>query len=209
MNMNIDSVHLAFRCTTEGTQKILNELEAELAEAKVRRDKILLDLRKASAAIDAGDKRARFTQGALNKDEVAAGRLILSIERQVVEAKKRIVMADAQAAAVALKRAQSDAAPRDKWFAVSTPDGRDVRHRHSSMEALQKELQPGYRAIGRVFGHNEDGTGGFVSTPSSPSMLKALLESDGDVLMGWLAERGITSVDKTVVVLPSNNRELQ
>jgi hypothetical protein len=92
---------------------------------------------------------------------------------------------------------------RDKWFAVSCPDGRAVRHRHSSMGALQKELQPGYRAIGQVFGHAEDGTGGFVSTPGAPSMLKALLESEGDVLMEWLAERGIGG---PVVVLPSNNR---
>ena len=32
--MNIDPVHLAVRSTAEGAQKVLNELEVELAEAK-------------------------------------------------------------------------------------------------------------------------------------------------------------------------------
>jgi multidrug resistance efflux pump len=58
----------------------LKDLEVKLAEAKARRDKILLDIRKASAAIDAGDKKARFAQGALNKDDAAAGRLVLSAD---------------------------------------------------------------------------------------------------------------------------------
>jgi hypothetical protein len=62
------------------------------------------------------------------------------------------------------------------------------------MDALQKELQPGYRAIGQVFGHNEDDTGGFISQPGAPSMLKALLESQGDELIAFLAERGIKSI---------------
>jgi hypothetical protein len=211
ITMNIDPVHLAVRCTAEGTQKILNELEAELAEAKVRRDKILVDISKAQAAAEKGDKRQLFVLGSLNKQDQAQGRLVLSIERQVAEAKKRLAMAANQAATAEAKRASVDAAavPRDKWFAVSAPDGRTVRHRHSSMDALQKELQPGYRAIGQVFGHNEDGTGGFISQPGAPSMLKALLESDGDVLMEWLAARGIAGSDKTVVILPDNNRGLQ
>jgi hypothetical protein len=46
--------------------------------------------------------------------------------------------------------------------------------------------------------------------PGAPSMLKALLESDGDFLMARLAARGIVGSDKeTVVILPSNGRELQ
>jgi hypothetical protein len=86
------------------------------------------------------------------------------------------------------------ALPRDKWFECVCPDGRKVRHRHHSLEALQRELQPGYRAVGQVFGHAEDGTGGFVSTPGAPSMLKALLDSQGDELIAFLAERGIKSI---------------
>jgi hypothetical protein len=53
ITMNLDSVHLAFRSTTEGAQKILNELEVELAEVKARRGKILADIAKAND----GDRR--------------------------------------------------------------------------------------------------------------------------------------------------------
>ena len=59
---------------------------------------------------------------------------------------------------------------------------------------------------GQVFWANADDTGGIVSSPGAPSMLKALLESQGDELIAFLAERGIVG---PVVALPSNNRELQ
>jgi hypothetical protein len=75
-------------------QKGLSVLEAKLADAKARRDKILLDIKRASAAVDAGDQRARFAQGSLNKEDAAAGRLILSLEMQVSEARKRLGMAE-------------------------------------------------------------------------------------------------------------------
>ena len=48
-------------------RKGLSDLEQKLGDAKARRDKILLDIRKASAAVDAGDRQARFAQGALTK----------------------------------------------------------------------------------------------------------------------------------------------
>jgi hypothetical protein len=86
-------------------RKVLNGLEVELSGAKARRDKILLDIRKASAAVDASDRQARFAQGGLNKEADAVGRLILSIEGQVAEARKRVEMAEVQAAAAAAKRA--------------------------------------------------------------------------------------------------------
>jgi hypothetical protein len=47
---------------------------------------------------------------------------------------------------------------------------------------------------GQVFGANADDTGGIVSRPGAPSMLKALLESQGDELIAFLAERGIKSI---------------
>ena len=81
-------------------------------------------------------------------------------------------------------------------FTRPCPDGRKVRHRGASLESMQRVLQPGYRAIGQVFGANEDGTGGFISQPGAPSMLKALLESEGDELLAFLAEHGITGSDK-------------
>ena len=84
-------------------RKGLSDLEQKLGDAKARRDKILLDIRKASAAVDAGDRQARFAQGALNRRNAAAGRLILSLEAQVSEAMKRLDMAVNQAATVEAK----------------------------------------------------------------------------------------------------------
>jgi hypothetical protein len=204
--LNIDPVNLALRSATEGAPKILNELETELAEANARHGKILADMAKVNDASFAGDQRARMELPGLNKQDVETGRLIRSIEHQVKEAKKRVAMAENQAA-MAARRVELDdgALVRDKWFAVKCPDGRDVRHRHHSLEALQKELQPNYRAIGQVFGANEDGTGGFLADPRS-DMMQALLDAYGNTLLAWLAERGITVSDKTVIVLPSNGR---
>jgi hypothetical protein len=188
-------------------RKTLRDREEKLVHAKKQRDIILNDIRKTNAAIDAGDKRARLELMGLNKQNVAAGRLILSIEAEVAQSRKRVETAENQAAAAASKRAsvENAALVRDKWFETICPDGRKVRHRHHSLEALQRELQPGYRATGQIFGANEDGTGGFVSMPGDSSMLKALLESQGDVLMAYLAARGI-GPDKPVVILPPNGR---
>jgi hypothetical protein len=191
--MNIDPVHLAFRSTSEGAQKVLNELEAELAKAKARRDKILADIGKAQAAAEKGDKRQLFVLGSLNKQDAETGRLILSIERQIAEARKRLDIVRNQAATAEARRASADDAGlvRDKLFEVETPDGRKVRHRHHSVEALQRALQPRYSITGQVFGANEDDTG-FISRPGAPSMLKALLESQGDELLAFLARHGIS-----------------
>jgi hypothetical protein len=192
-------------------RKAVKDRELKLAAAKKQRDTIHIDMRKAQAAVDAGDQRARMELSGLNKANVEVGPLILSIGREVAEARGRLSLAENQAAAAAAKRASVDAAAvmADKWFECACPDGRKVRHRGASLESLQRALQPGYRAIGQVFGANEDGTGGFVSSPGAPSMLKALLESEGDELLAFLAARGIIGSDKTVVVLPDNNRGLQ
>ena len=93
----------------EDLRKVLNGLEVKLSGAKAQRDRILIDVRKAAAAADMGDQRARFAQGALNKEDAAAGRLILSLEAQVAEARKRLGMAETQAAVIAAKRAIADA----------------------------------------------------------------------------------------------------
>jgi hypothetical protein len=190
ITMNIDPVHLAFRCTAEGTQKVLNELEVELAEAKVRRDKIVADIGKAQAAAEKGDKRQLFVLGSLNKQDQAQGRLVLSIERQVAEAKKRLDMAANQAEAVALKQAQSDVVFGDRLFEVEAPDGRKLRHRYASPDGLQKMLQPGYKVVAEVFNAGIDGKGGMVE-PLGQSTMKTLLAVHGDELIAFLAERGI------------------
>jgi hypothetical protein len=208
--MGIENINIT-SCSVDDRRKIVAAYEAKLAEEKARRDKILADIRETTARADMGDQRARFAQGGLNKEDAAAGRLILSLEAQVAEAKKRLDAAMNQAGVAEARQAESDSAPvpHDKLFETVCPDGRRVRHRHHSFEALQKALQPGYLVAGQVFGANADDTGGIVSRPGAPSMLKALLESHGDELVAFLAERGIIGSDKTVIVLPASGRELQ
>jgi multidrug efflux pump subunit AcrA (membrane-fusion protein) len=178
--------------TVQKAKDILADLETKLSDAKAQRDRILIDVRKATAAADAGDQRACFAQGGLNKEDAAAGRLILSLEAQVAEAKKRLEMAEAQAATVEAKRASADAGavPHDRLFEVTTPDGRVVRHRHESAGALQKALTPGYLVVAEVFGAGIDDKGGMIE-PIGQSTMKTLLAAHGDELVAFLAERGI------------------
>jgi hypothetical protein len=189
--MKIEAIDLPAR-GVEDLRKVLNGLEVKLSDAKAQRDRILIDVRKASAAADTGDQRARLAQGGLNKEDAAAGRLILSLEAQVAEARKRLGMAMNQAAVVEAKRASADAGavPHDRLFEVTTPDGRIVRHRHASAGALQKALQPGYRVVAEVFGAGIDDKGGLVE-PIGQSTMKTLLAAHGDELVAFLAERGI------------------
>jgi hypothetical protein len=101
-------------------RKIVAAYEAKLAEEKARRDKILADIRAASARADDGDQRARFELAGLNKQDLAAGRLILSLEAQVAEARKRLDMAMNQAAVVEAKShamaIPCDGAGKWRWF---------------------------------------------------------------------------------------------
>jgi septal ring factor EnvC (AmiA/AmiB activator) len=204
--MNLDPVHLAFRSgTAESAQKVLNELEAELAAAKQRRDKILADISAANAA-SVRDQRARMELPRLNKEEAATGRLIRSIEMQIVQAKKRVAMAEAAAAgAAAARAAKSDAPVRDKLYEIVCPDGRKVRHRGASQEDVRRRLQIGYTVAGQVFGADNAGNGGFIPRPG---FLTAMLEAYEAELVAFLEARGIVGSDKqTVVVLPPNGRE--
>jgi hypothetical protein len=60
-------------CSVEDRRKVLAGYEAKLSGAKAQRDRILIDVRKASPAADMGDQRARFAQGGLNKHAYPAG----------------------------------------------------------------------------------------------------------------------------------------
>ena len=180
-------------------RKGLSDLEQKLGDAKARRDKILLDIRKASAAADTGDQRARFAQGALNKEDAAAGRLILSLEAQVSEAMKRLDMAVNQAATVEAKShamtIPCDGAGKWRWFEITTPDGRVVRHRALSLAELQKALLKNYKVTAEVFGASATGVGGVAAQIGSdvPSIMAGLLAAHGEELETWLASRGIKS----------------
>ena len=193
------SLH-AFRATDVPTRNVddyrdaLKNYEVKLAAAHKQRGVIIIDLRKASAAADLGDQRARLELNALNKSDAAAGRLILSLEAQVAEAKRRLAMAETQAATVASRRAVADksAVPHNRLFEVVCPgpDCRKVRHRHASAGELQKVLEPGYRVTAEVFGAGNDDKGGMIE-PIGQSTMKTLLAAHGDELIAFLAERGI------------------
>jgi hypothetical protein len=203
MTMNLDGVHLAWRCgAVEETQAVLHELEAELATTKARRDKILADI---AVANDASfrDQRARMALPRLNKEEAETGRLVRSIEHQVAEAKKRFNMVVANQAAAA-RRAGVDATDvrRDKLFEIICPDGRKVRHRGASQEDVQRRLQVGYSIAGQIFGANVDDTGGFIPRPG---FLAAVLQVYKAELLAFLEENGFSK--QPVVVLPNNNRD--
>jgi hypothetical protein len=186
----------------------LHELEAELADVQARRDKILTDISKANDA-SVRDQRARLQLPALNKSNVETGRLIVSIEHQVAEARKRVAMAANQAAAAAAAVPIAEGAER--LFLVNTPHHlHQVRHKAHSVEELRARLLPGYTVDGEIFGANDDGSGGVVAAiePKGPSIMAGLLAAFGDELITFLAKHGIIGSDKqATVVLPSNNRE--
>ena len=211
MNMNIDPTHIAFRCGTAAeTQAVLHELEAELATTKARRDKILADI---AVANDASfrDQRARMALPRLNKEEAETGRLMRSIEMQIVQAKKRLAMVQAAQDNAARARAPMPAMDGpERLFLVKTPNNGQIRHKAQSVEQLRARLLPGYTIHGEIFGANDAGAGGVVAAiePTGPSIMAGLLAAFGGELEAWLAERGIIGSDKqTVVVLPANNRE--
>jgi murein L,D-transpeptidase YcbB/YkuD len=138
--MNIDPTHLAWRSTTaEETQKVLDELEAELVEYRARRGQILIDISKANDAA-VRDQRARLALPGLNKEEASVARLARSIEVQIGFARKRIAMAANQAAAARAAAPIEEGAER--LFLVNTPHHlHQVRHKASSVEALRSREQ--------------------------------------------------------------------
>jgi hypothetical protein len=191
-------------------RKTLSELEVKLSDAKGRRDKILIERQKTSALVDKGDKQARLAQAGLNKEEAAAGRLILSLERELAEAKKCLAMGQAQVDAVRAHAAVPVAEGAERLFLVNTPHNlHQVRHKARTIESLRSRLLPGYTIAGEIFGANDAGEGGVVAaiSPTGPSIMAGLLQAFGDELITFLAERGIVGSGKPVVVMPSNNRE--
>jgi len=174
--MNIDSIHLAYRSTAEGAQKILGELEAELAVTKTRRNAILVDVAVANDA-SVRDQRARMKLPSLNKEEATLGRLIRSIEMQVKEARKRVAMDEAAAENVRARQAAAngEAPPRLMQLEIRSPDGRMIRQWHASVDAARKALSPGYEIAGEVI------SGNIVSPigPGTVSTMGALLRSQG------------------------------
>jgi hypothetical protein len=171
----------------------LRDRESKLAHAKRQRDTVLNDIRKANAAVDAGDKLARNALSGLNKSNLEVGRLIVSIEREVAESRKRVAMAEAQVDAACAKAAVPVTEGAERLFLVKTPHGGQVRHKARTIEELRARLLPGYTVHGEIFGANDAGEGGVVAAiePTGPSILEGLLQAHGKDLEAWLAERGI------------------
>jgi hypothetical protein len=97
-----------------------------------------------------------------------------------------------------------------RWFEITTPDGRVLRHRALSIAELQTALLRGYTVTAEVFGSSATGAGGVAARIGSdvPSIMEELLSAYGKELETWLAERGIVGADKTVkIALPANGRE--
>ena len=176
-------------------RETLRTREAELAIAKSQRDNVLNEIRMTNIAVDAGDRRARLGLSELNKQNVAAGRLIVSLEHEVREARKRLDMAQAQSDAARAKAAVPEGGER--LFLVNTPHNlHQVRHKARSMEALRTRLLPGYTIAGEIFGANDAGEGGVVAAiePTGPSIMQGLLGAHGGVLMEWLEAHGFRPV---------------
>jgi hypothetical protein len=188
---------------------VLAGLESKLSDALDRRGKTAHEISRASveAATTGGNRRdrdtARNSLAPLNKrareidGEIALIRIEISHARRMLE--------HAEAHAKAKQEAASDRGEPGRLvqLEISTPDGRKVRQWHKSVDAARKVLQSGYEVIGEVIGS------GVISPigPGARPFMKALLESQGDVLMEWLIERGIVSSDETVITLPMNGRE--
>jgi hypothetical protein len=78
-----------------------------------------------------------------------------------------------------------------------------LRQFHKSVDAARAVLAAGYEVTGEVLG-------GSVVSPVGPgarSFMRSLLELQGHELLEFLEVHGIVGSDKTVVILPDNNRE--
>jgi len=74
-------------------------------------------------------------------------------------------------------------------------DGRVIRHRAASLDALQGTLLKGYTVTAEVFGPSAIGFDGVAAQIGSdvPSIMVGLLAAHGKELETWLASRSIKS----------------
>ena len=165
--------------TIETLTADLAEAQRALTDARAARHKADIAVR---GATDSGDRR---NLPELNKASVEAGRRISTLELEFAAAKRRLEMAELQAATMKARAAAPLTA--EKLFEVVCSDGRRVRHRAGSREALQHKLEPGYRVLFEVAGTDPDGNGGV----------------NADSLREWLIANGFGGA---VITLPSNNR---
>jgi hypothetical protein len=124
----------------------------------------------------------------------------------ITYAKRQLELATAHAEGAKEKQAAErgeHGAGRLVQLEIRAPDGRMLRQFHRSLDAARAALQSGYEVIGEVI------SGNVVSPigPGARSFMSALLAAQGGELLAFLEEHGIVGADKTVIVLPENNRE--
>jgi hypothetical protein len=194
--------------SVEDAKAALAGLEGKLSDALDRRDKVIVEISRASdkaaAICGFGDQSAKNSLGPLNKRAKAIDSQIALLRINITGARRRLELATAHAENVKARQAAERGEPgRLVQLEIRAPDGRVLRQFHRSVDAAQKALQAGYEVTGEVIGS------GVVSPvgPGARSFMKALLESQGSELLEFLEVHGIVGADKTVIVLPANNRE--
>jgi hypothetical protein len=196
--------------SVEDAKVALAGLEGKLQDALDRRGKIIVEVSRASAKAAAiggiGDQSAKNSLGPLNKKAGAIDADISLLRVRITHARRQLELAEAHAAAAKEKQAAergAHGAGHLVQLEIRAPDGRVLRQFHRSVDTAQKALQAGYEVIGEVIGS------GVVSPvgPGTRSFMKALLESQGSELLEFLEVHGIVGSDKTVVILPNNNRK--
>jgi hypothetical protein len=195
--------------SVEDAKAVLAGLEGKLSDANARRDKVIIEISRAAdkaAAIGGiGDQSAKISLGPLNKQANVIDSEIALLRINITMARRRLELAEAHAESGKAKQAaERGETGHLVQLEIRAPGGRVIRQFHKSVDAAREALQSGYEVTGEVIGS------GVVSPvgPGTRSFMKALLESQGDELIAFLAERGIVGSDKqAVVVLPANNRE--
>jgi hypothetical protein len=196
--------------SVEDAKAALAGLEGKLQDALDRRDNVIVETARAAdkaAAIGGiGDQSAKISLGPLNKRAAEIDSEIALLRMNISHAKRMLELAEAHAEGAKAKQAVergAHGAGRLVQLEIRAPDGRVLRQFHRSVETARAALQSGYEITGQVISGNTVSPVG----PGARSFMRALLDAHGDELEAWLAERGIVGSDKTVVVLPSNNRE--
>ena len=127
-------------------EKHISKLEHKLAEARARRQSLVIEQRQAIEAARPGDGAAIAAQAPINKALEAQERLLRSIDREIALARKNLAFAEEQQRHVRRVAASKEAATetKEKWFLVRAPDGRELRHPAHSYASLQRQLLPSY-----------------------------------------------------------------
>jgi hypothetical protein len=106
----MENIDIANRSAVDVRREAVAFHEEKLTAARKERDVVLIDKRVAESRADAGDKAARMDVARLGKQDLELGRLTVSIERQLKEAKKWLSFAENQSATASAKQASVEAA---------------------------------------------------------------------------------------------------